>query len=75
LPSEAALLSGAYPLARRLSLVLAHDKGRPVPQRVRAFVSYLLSPEGQQIVARDGTYYPLEPGQARAALARLEAGR
>jgi phosphate transport system substrate-binding protein len=53
LPSAEGARSGHYPLARRLFLYTA---GEPTPAS-RAFLEWVLSDEGQEIVAREG-YVP-----------------
>ncbi len=44
----------------------------PVDPKVKEFLRYVLSRQGQQDVARDGGYLPLTPGLARAQLDKLE---
>jgi phosphate transport system substrate-binding protein len=54
-PSIEAVLSGAYPLSRKLYV---YTVGQP-PEPVQAFLDWLISPEGQEIVAREG-YVPVQ---------------
>jgi phosphate transport system substrate-binding protein len=54
-PSKATTLDGSYPIARPLFL---YTLGEPTG-RVKEFIEWILSPEGQQVVERLG-YVPLE---------------
>lgn len=51
--------SGAYPLARAIYVFFNHDPGRPPEPRVREFLRYVLSAQGQQDVIQEGAYLPL----------------
>jgi phosphate transport system substrate-binding protein len=62
----------SYPLARVVTMVLNREPGQPVDARAREFLRYVLSGEGQQQVARDGAYLPLDMAQAAAQLERLK---
>lgn len=68
-PEEAA--AGHYPLARSLYVIVNRPPGTPMPAAPRQFLRFLLSADGQDIVARQGQY-PLSAGQVREALARLD---
>ena len=52
-PTEDSVRSGAYPLARPLYL---YTNPRELDDCIRAFVVWILSPEGQQVVARTGFF-------------------
>lgn len=54
LPTQENLVNGTYPLQRRMNLII---RGEMDP-RVRAFIDFLLSPEGQSIVERHD-YVPM----------------
>jgi phosphate transport system substrate-binding protein len=54
-PSLESARSGAYPIARRLYL---YTVGEPSPE-LRDFLAWVLSPEGQEIVALEG-YVPVQ---------------
>lgn len=62
--------SRAYPLARHIDVALDRRPGSPMKPQVKAFLSFILSRQGQAIIARNGAYLPLS-----AATARLEARR
>lgn len=50
--------SGQYPLARAMYVYLNHAPQRQVRELPRAFIEFILSSEGQSIVAREG-FIPL----------------
>ncbi len=53
------ITDGTYPLARTVYIYVNRKPGTPVPPKVAAFLEYIVSPEGQAIVARTGGYLPL----------------
>jgi len=63
-------LSGDYPLARFLYIYINKDPNEPLDTLTREFLHFVLSREGQEVVAKDG-YFPM-PGalvkQVRAEL-------
>jgi len=65
--------SRAYPLSRVISVVLDRAPGKPVPPKLKEFLRYILSAEGQAAVMRDGAYIPLSVESAKQQLARLDA--
>lgn len=71
-PGADQLISRAYPLTRSIYAVFNRAPGRPADPRVRAFLRYVLSGEGQRLVARSGGYLPLNPALAAAELRKLE---
>ena len=44
----------------------------PIEPRLREFLRYLLSREGQAMIVRDGGYLPLNPGAAAQQRKKLE---
>jgi phosphate transport system substrate-binding protein len=50
-----------YPLTRAVYLYVNRDPKKPLDAKTAQFLRYVLSAEGQQDVARDGTYLPLTP--------------
>ncbi len=63
--------SGRYPLARFLYLYINKVPNQSLDPLVRAFIQFVLSREGQQIVVKDG-YLPLPKAVVDAELAKLE---
>jgi phosphate transport system substrate-binding protein len=61
-----------YPLARETFWYFNRQPGKPVDSRVKEFVTYALSREGQQEVARDGLFLPLTAEIVRAQLKKLD---
>ena len=64
--------SRAYPLSRVITVVIDRAPGKPVPPRLKEFLRYILSAEGQAAVGRDGAYVPLSIESASQQLARLD---
>jgi len=59
--SKASLIDQSYPLARTLPAVIDLPPDGRIAPRVREFLRYVLSREGQELVNRDGRYLPLSP--------------
>jgi phosphate transport system substrate-binding protein len=55
------ITAGTYPLARTVYIYANRKPRTPVPSSIAAFLEYIVSPEGQAIVARTGGYLPLAP--------------
>jgi len=58
--SKETLIDHRYPLARTIPAVVDRAPGKPLPAKVREFLRYLLSREGQEVVNEDGRYLPLD---------------
>lgn len=71
-PSRETLADRSYPLTRSVYFYLDKEPGRPLSPKVKDFVRYVLSAEGQEIVRRHGVYFPLPPAVAATQLAKLE---
>lgn len=61
-----------YPLSQNYYLYLDRKPGGPVDPKVKEFVRYILSREGQEAVARHGKYLPLTAEAVRAELRKLD---
>ncbi|MDD3180568.1 MAG: substrate-binding domain-containing protein [Opitutaceae bacterium] len=61
-----------YPLVTGLYLYLNRPPGQPLPPRLKEFLTYILSREGQQAVVDDGMYIPLTPELAREQLQKID---
>lgn len=61
----------SYPLARTVHIYVNRAPGRPLDPRVREFLRFALSREGQRIVAEDGHFLPLPPALIQEELAKL----
>lgn len=61
-----------YPLLRDVYYYFRREKGKPVDPKVREFLRYVLSREGQAAVQADAKYLPLTPEAARTQMAKLD---
>jgi phosphate transport system substrate-binding protein len=62
----------SYPLSRDAYIYLDKAPGRPLDPKVREFMRFVLSREGQEIVAKSGPYSPLPASFIREQLKKLE---
>jgi phosphate transport system substrate-binding protein len=63
--------AGTYPLVRAVDVALDRPPGAPIAPKVKEFLRFILSRQGQRIVVRDGAYLPLRAATLRAQLERL----
>jgi phosphate transport system substrate-binding protein len=62
-----------YPLSNDVYVYLNRERGKPVDPKLKEFLRYILSREGQEAVARDGKYLPLTDAEVvRKQLQKLE---
>ena len=66
------LIDQKYPLTRLIPAYLDRVPGQPVEPKVKEFLRYILSREGQQDIVDDGRYLPLNPTAVAAQLKKLE---
>ena len=59
-------------LPHTIPAVVDRPPGMPLPPKVREFLRYLLSRDGQQAINEDGRYLPLSPKLAAEQLRKLE---
>ena len=71
LPSKLTLTDRSYPLTRSVYIYLDKEPGRPLSPKVRDFVEYVLSEEGQEIVRKHGIYFPLPAAVVAEQRAKL----
>ncbi|MFI5335788.1 MAG: PstS family phosphate ABC transporter substrate-binding protein [Opitutales bacterium] len=77
-PTRATVADRSYPLSRLVYIYFTVDRpnGDPadprVDPKVREFLTYILSRQGQADVAREGDYLPLTAGVLREQLKKLE---
>lgn len=69
-PTPENLLDGSYPLERDLYLYVAPDQGGRIPITIREFLRFILSKEGQAVVADSGMI-PLTAPQVKKERAKL----
>ncbi|MEO6876146.1 MAG: substrate-binding domain-containing protein, partial [Opitutaceae bacterium] len=61
-----------YPLLRDAYFYVNKAPGQPLDPKVREFMRFVLSREGQQIMARVGYYYPLDADYLQKQLKKLD---
>ena len=61
-----------YPLARSVWIYTNQGTGHPLDPRVREFLRFIFSRQGQELVREEGEYLPLTPELAAAQLKKLE---
>jgi phosphate transport system substrate-binding protein len=64
--------SRQYPLIRDAYVYVNRAPGRPLDPKVREFLRFVLSREGQDIIARAGVYSPIPAAYAREQLKKLD---
>lgn len=60
-PTRENVLNRTYPLLRDIPIYINHAPGKSIDPKVREFLAYILSREGQQAISREGDYLPLTP--------------
>lgn len=70
-PSAENCLNGSYPLARQLLVYVNRDPREPMDKLTYEFLRFVLSKQGQEVVAKDG-YYPLPAPIAAQILKSLQ---
>lgn len=66
------LIHQRYPLARTIPAVIDRPPGMPVTPKVREFLRFLLSRDGQALINADGRYLPLSPELIAEQLRKIE---
>jgi phosphate transport system substrate-binding protein len=62
----------SYPLIRDAYIYVNKAPGRPLDPKVREFIRFVLSREGQQIIQKAGVYSPLPAGTIGEQLKKLD---
>jgi phosphate transport system substrate-binding protein len=71
-PSAQTFFDGSYPMHNGAYLYLNRVPGQPLPARDKEFLRFVLSREGQQIVADSRIFIPLNAEAVRAELKKLD---
>jgi phosphate transport system substrate-binding protein len=72
-PTRESVADWSYPLTRIITMFLNRRPGRPIDPKLKEFLRYVLSHEGQEAVLRDGRgYLPLLAPIAQQELVKLE---
>ena len=73
LPTQETVLNHSYPLTRKIAFFLNRPPGQPVDPKLKEFLRYVLSREGQQAVLSEGRgYLPMLAPLAVSELEKLE---
>jgi len=72
LPTRENVQNRTYPLTRSIFMYIKHPPGQPVEPKVREFLHYILSRDGQEDVARQNVYLPLTAEAVREQLKKVE---
>jgi phosphate transport system substrate-binding protein len=62
----------SYPLARDAYIYVNKAPGRPMDPKVREFIRFVLSREGQEIIDKAGVYSPIPASYIREQLKKLD---
>ena len=71
-PSAQTFFDGSYPMHNGPYLYVNRKPGQPIAARDKEFVRFVLSREGQQIVADSRIFIPLDAAQVQAELKKLD---
>jgi phosphate transport system substrate-binding protein len=65
------LIDRQYPLGRIIPAEIDRAPGQPVDPKVKEFLLYILSREGQEDIVRNGKYLPMQPEAAKREREKL----
>jgi phosphate transport system substrate-binding protein len=71
-PSRETVLNRSYPLTRSIFMYIKHQPRQPVDPKVKEFLRYVLSKEGQDDVRRLNVYLPLTTAVVREELKKIQ---
>lgn len=63
----------SYPLTRDVYYYVKREAGKPIDPKLKEFLRYILSREGQQAIQADGKYLPLTAKMVQEQLEKLES--
>ena len=66
------VMNRSYPLSRDAYIYVNRAPGRPLDPKVREFMRFVLSREGQQIIAKARIYTPLPASYIQEQLKKLD---
>jgi phosphate transport system substrate-binding protein len=72
IPSRKSFQDRTYPLVRSIYIFLNRPPGNPLDPKLKEFLRYVLSREGQEAVATDDNYLPLPASAVREQLKKLD---
>jgi len=71
-PSKETFQDRSYPMVRSIYIYLNRKPGTPIDPKLREFLRYILSREGQEVVDRNGSYLPLPAAVAAEQRRKLD---
>ena len=71
MPSPASFADRSYPLVRNIYVYFDRKPGTPIDPKLKEFLRFVLSDEGQALVAAGG-YVPLPPAMRKEQLGKLD---
>jgi phosphate transport system substrate-binding protein len=71
-PTEETMYRRTYPLSNAVYIYINRPPGKPISPRLKEFLTYILSRQGQHDVADDGLFLPLNPEAARVQREKLQ---
>ncbi|MBN8845866.1 MAG: substrate-binding domain-containing protein [Sphingomonadales bacterium] len=71
-PTRETVFNRSYPLTNNVYIYLDKPEGQPLPPRLKEFLTFILSRQGQQILAESGKLTPLDAEQSRREIAKLQ---
>jgi phosphate transport system substrate-binding protein len=72
MPSKQSFQDRTYPLVRSIYIFVNRPPGKPLDPKFKEFLRYVLSRDGQETVARNGSYLPLTAAVVREQLKKLD---
>lgn len=72
-PTTQSVYDHSYPLSRFVYVFVNKAPGKPLEAKTKEFLRAVLSREGQQQVANDGVFIPLQASVVREELAKINA--
>ncbi len=72
MPSTQSFQDRTYPMVRNIYIYLNRKPGTAIDPKLREFLRFILSREGQQIVADNASYLPLTASVVREQLGKLD---
>jgi len=70
-PSVASFQDRSYPLSRSIYFYVKQGRTQALDPKVREFLRFVLSEEGQEVVRQNGSYFPLDASTAREQRQRI----
>jgi phosphate transport system substrate-binding protein len=71
-PTRENTVNRTYPLLRDIPIYINRAPGKPIDPKVREFLSYILSREGQEAISHEGDYLPLTVELVQQQRAQLQ---